>query len=148
MAPIIVFVIGVITILTIIIQGLQERDWQGMKDHRTKGLGFVREVRKLLEAMNHQVEGPGYATRFFGGKINAVHKDYFDCFDLISFDGKDFIGHQISTIENKAAKVHQIQALKMPGWVWARFSEGRRVGYRLFMIDGDKVEEGEIIWKG
>ena len=120
-----------------------------MKDHRAKGLSFVREVRGLLEAMNHQVEGPGYSTRFFGGRLNAVHKDYFSCFDLLSFDGLDFIGHQITTIENKAAKVNAIQANKMKGWVWCRFSEdNRKVGYRIFFVDSEKVEEGEIIWKG
>ena len=84
-----------------------------------------------------------------GGKVNAIHKDYFDIFDLISFDGKDFIGHQISTIENKAAKVRAIQNKGMKGWVWCRVSEiGRKVGYRIFLVDREIVEEGEIIWKG
>ena len=119
-----------------------------MPNARAKGLGFCREVKGLLEGMGHQVEGPGFKSAYFGGKVNAVHSDYFGVFDLFSFDGQEFIGHQISTLENKATKIRQIQALKMPGWVWGRFSEARRVGYRLFMINSEKVEEGEIIWKG
>ena len=98
--------------------------------------------------MGHKVEGPGYSTRFFGGKINAVHKDYFDCLDLFSFDGKDFIGHQISTIDNKATKVRAIQKAGMKAWIWCRFSESRRVGYRIFFVQPTQIEEGEIIWKG
>jgi hypothetical protein len=41
-------------------------------NNRAKGLIFCREVKKILEAIGHQVEGPGYTTAFFGGKTNAI----------------------------------------------------------------------------
>jgi len=114
---------------------------------RQKGLMWVREVRKLLEGMNHEVEGPGYKTAFFDNRVQPVHIDYFGIFDLISFDGNSFIGHQVSDLSHKAEKVHAIQEKKMKGWVWSRFDEGRKVGYRIFFVEPEKVEEGEIIWR-
>jgi len=117
------------------------------KNTRKKGLEWVREVRKLLEAMNHVVEGPGYGVAFFNNRMSPIHRDYFSVFDLISFDGNSFIGHQVSDLSHKAEKVRAIQAKKMKGWIWSRFAEGRRCGYRLFFVDPEKVEEGEIIWR-
>ena len=116
---------------------------------RAKGLGFCREVKGILQGMGHIVEGPGFKSLFFGGRVNAVHSDYFGCFDLISFDkntGK-FIFHQVSDLKNKARKVHEIQNAQMNGWMWARINKGRRIGYRLFIVTSDSVEEGEVIFK-
>lgn len=113
---------------------------------RQKGLFWVREVRKLLEGMNHVVEGPGYKTAFFNNRIQPVHSDYFGIFDLISFDGTHFIGHQVSDLSHKAEKVKAIQQKKMKGWVWSRVSNGK-VFYRIFIVEPDKVEEAEIIWR-
>ena len=63
----------------------------------------------------------------FGGKVIAIHQDYFGLFDLISFCDGRYYFHQISNLENKAAKVKAIQARKMSGWVWTRYDEGRKV---------------------
>lgn len=112
---------------------------------RKKGLSYVHEVKKLLLAMSHQVEGPGFKPAFFGGKLSVVHSDFFDCFDLISFDGKEYFGHQVSTLSNKSAKVKAIKAKNMPGWVWARTD--KPVGYRIFQVDRKgKVTEAKAIY--
>jgi len=115
---------------------------------REKGLQFVREVKKLLQAMGHEVEGPGYATKWFGGKVNAVHQDFFGVYDLFSYFGGRYIGHQVSTLANKSKKIKAIQECGHTGWVWCRFDHSRRVGYRIFFTSPTEVTEGEVIWLG
>jgi hypothetical protein len=56
----------------------------------------------------------------------VLHQDYFGLLDLISYCNGRYYFHQISTLENKAAKVKAIQAKKMCGWVWSRYDEGRK----------------------
>lgn len=118
-----------------------------MPNPRAKGISYVREVRKVLEAMQHQVEGPGYGLAFFGKSPRPVHKDYFGVFDLVSFyDGHVYL-HQVTDISHKAQKVKAIQEKKIPGWVWARCT-GHKIFYRIFSIDMEgKVEESEIRWR-
>lgn len=100
---------------------------------RSKGLSYVREVRRILEGMGQIVEGPGYKSAFYGGKLATVHADYFGCFDLISWDGINFVCHQVSTLTNKAEKVKALQARQMPGWVWCRTD--KPVGYRIWQVN-------------
>ncbi len=110
---------------------------------RKKGLGYVHEVKKILQAMEHQVEGPGFKPCFFGGRVSVVHSDYFDCFDLISHNGDSFIFHQVSTLSNKSAKIRAIQDKLMVGWVWCRVDDP--VGYRIFEVDWKgEVKETEM----
>lgn len=118
-----------------------------MPNNRAKGLIFCREVKKILEAIGHQVEGPSYTTAFFGGKTNAIHRDYFSIFDLISFFEGGYFFHQVSALGHKSEKIKAIQAKRMPGWVWSRVSNGK-VFYRIFDVkaSGD-VQEAEIRWK-
>lgn len=111
---------------------------------RGKGLAFCREVRKILEAMGHQVEGPGYATAYFQGAIHAIHRDYFGIWDLISFYENVYYFHQVSTIENKTTKIKAIQQTKLPGWVWCRVTEDNQTGFDVFVIDGPIIEEKEM----
>ncbi len=47
-----------------------------------------------------------------GRKVDAIHEDYFGLFDLISFCDGRYCFHQISTLENKAAKDKTTQAKK------------------------------------
>jgi hypothetical protein len=101
---------------------------------RQKGLNYVREVRKILESMGHIVEGPGYALAFFDNRMQAIHRDYFGIFDLISWDGIQLIGHQVSDIHNKSTKIKEIQGQQMSGWVWARGKKGRKVEWQLFIV--------------
>lgn len=116
-----------------------------MTSSRSKGLGYVREVIKLLEGMNHAVEGPGYASKWFNGRVNVVHKDYFNLFDLISYCDGVYYLHQVSDLSHKAEKVKAIKEKHFPGWVWCRTSEAGRIKYRLFFVQSDgTVEEGEI----
>ena len=115
-----------------------------MKDHRAKGLSFCREVRKILEGMNHIVEGPGYATAFFQGAVHPIHRDYFGLFDLISFYENKYYFHQVSTIKNKTTKIKAIQGMGMTGWVWCRVTEDNQTGYDIFIIDGPIIEEKEM----
>jgi len=51
----------------------------------------------------------------FGGKVIAIHQDYFGLFDLISFCDGRYYFHQISNLENKAAKVKAIEAKNKQG---------------------------------
>jgi len=111
---------------------------------RAKGLSFCREVRKILEGMDHEVEGPGYATAFFQGALHPIHRDYFSLFDLISFFEGKYYFHQVSTIENKSTKIKAIQAKGMAGWVWLRVTEDNQTGYDIFIIDGVIIEEKEM----
>jgi hypothetical protein len=115
---------------------------------RKKGISYVREVRKILEGMGHEVEGPGYATCFFNGRTQAVHKDYFSVFDLISWNRAEckFVGHQVSTLAHKAEKVKAIQKKGLHGWVWARYKDERKVGYRIFFVKPEYVDEGEVLF--
>jgi hypothetical protein len=115
---------------------------------RQKGLYFVREVKKILEGIGHEVEGPGYKAVWMGNRSVVVHSDYFGIYDLISYCDGVYYFHQISDIHNKSAKIKAIQKKNHKGWVWSRFSaEDRRVGYRIFFVS-DEVTEGEVIFKG
>ncbi len=114
------------------------------KSARSKGLNFCREVKKILEGMGHEVEGPGYATVFFQGAIHPIHRDYFSLFDLISFFEGKYYFHQVSTIENKSTKIKAIQKKKMNGWVWLRVNEDNQTGFDVFMVDPNCFIEKEM----
>ncbi len=113
-------------------------------NNRQKGLGWVREVRKILEGMGHIVEGPGYGVAFYQGSMKPVHRDYFGCFDLISFDTEkhEMIGHQVSDLPHKAAKVKAIQKAELAGWVWCRLDN--RLEYRVFIVGTGYCEEAQV----
>jgi len=115
-------------------------------NNRQKGILFCREVKKILEGIGHVVEGPGYGVAFYGGRMGPVHRDYFGCFDLVSFYQGSYFFHQISTLSNKAAKIKAIQDKKMNGWVWSRISNGK-VFYRIFIVNSGEIEEAEIRWR-
>ena len=118
-----------------------------MANTRQKGQIFAREVRRILEGANHVVDGPFYASKWFNGKINAVHTDIFNCFDLCSFFEGNYYFHQISIISEKSRKIKLLQEKALPGWVWCRVSNGR-VFYRIFIVKpGEEIEEAEIRWK-
>jgi hypothetical protein len=114
---------------------------------RQKGLQRVREVRKILEGLGHQVEGPGYSVAFFGGSMKPIHKDYFGVADLISYspDDKEFILHQVTDLSNKSAHVKAIQEMGLSCWVWCRL-EGK-VEYRVFFVTPDNVESGGVVFR-
>jgi len=117
------------------------------KSARSKGLDYVREVKKILEGIGHTVQGTMFKTVFFNGHLSPVHSDFFGVFDLISFDGKIFIGHQVSTEVNKSTKIKAIQEAHLPGWVWCRFSdEERGAGYEVWMVNGEEVTESEMTY--
>lgn len=115
---------------------------------REKGLTRVREVRKILEGMEHQVEGPGYSVAFFGGRMQPIHRDYFSVADLISYFGGKFILHQVTDLKNKSKHVRVIQDKRLPCWIWCRAKEGGKVFYRVFLVDSEgTLEEGLIQWR-
>ncbi len=109
---------------------------------RQKGLSYCREVRKIIEALGHTVEGPGYATAFFNGRMSPIHRDYFGLWDLISYYQGQYLFHQVSTLSNKSSKIKAITGKQMPGWIWCRVDHP--VGYRIFKVDqaGNVVETG------
>lgn len=118
-----------------------------MPSARSKGLDYTREVKKILEGIGHIVQGTMFKTVFFNGHLSPVHSDFFSCFDLMSFDGKIFIGHQVSTEANKSAKIKSIQEAKLPGWVWCRFTDDdEKVGYQVYIVDKDEVKECEMVY--
>ncbi len=118
-----------------------------MSNPRKIGLKFVNEVKKVLQGLGHEVEGPGNKVIWLPSGPIPIHADFFGCFDLISYFEGQFIGHQVSTLSNKAAKVKLIQGKNMPGWVWARVDD-IKIFYRVFIISQEgEIEEGQIQWK-
>jgi hypothetical protein len=75
----------------------------------------VREVRKLLEANGHIVEGPFYKNVFnpFRKVMIAVHYDPFSA-DLISWK-KGFELHQVC---ERGVKSRNIKQLQLTTWIW------------------------------
>ena len=119
---------------------------------RHKGLLYCSEVKHLLQLEGHKVDGPFFVSKFFGGKSNAVHKDIFGVADLISFLDGEIILHQVTVLNNKADKIHEIQKEKIyPIWVWCRIKESNKVGYRVFHLHyigaNFTIEEGNTRWK-
>ncbi len=104
-------------------------------NNRAKGLLSCREVRKLLEAQGYLVEGPGYKIQWMPTGYIPCHKDYFDAFDLITYRKGEMMGHQVTDLKNKAARVKKIEGLGLTGWVWARTKVKNRVVYRVFNGD-------------
>ncbi len=118
-----------------------------LKSSRAKGLDYVREVRKILEGIGHIVEGPGYGVAYFNARMNPIHKDFFGCFDLMSFNDGKYYGHQVSTQANKSTKIKTIQEANLPGWVWCRFTdEDGSVGYQVYVVERDQVVEMEMVY--
>lgn len=117
-----------------------------MTSARSKGLAWVREVRKMLEGMGHQVEGPGYAVAFYGGAMKPIHRDYFGIADLISFHNGNLYLHQVTDLSNKSTHVKAIQEKGLTCWVWCRVPT-RPISYRVFMVKGDSIEEAEVRFK-
>ena len=114
---------------------------------RQKGQIFCAEVKRILEAIGHVVDGPFYKSCWFNNRSNPVHCDIFGIFDIVSCYQGIYYFHQVSTLDHKANKVKAILDVKMSGWVWARVSNGR-VFYRIFIVKpGQEVEEAEIRWK-
>ncbi len=116
------------------------------KNRRKQGLNNVREVKKILEGIGHTVEGPGYGVAFYNHRMNPIHRDFFSVFDLMSYDGSKFIGHQVSTEVNKSAKIKAIQESNLPGWVWCRYSEDGTVGYKVYEVVGKMIIEHEMTY--
>lgn len=119
-----------------------------MKSAREKGLDFVREGRKILEGIGHIVEGPGYGLAYYKNRMNPIHKDFFGCFDLMSYCDSLYYGHQFTVKEHKSEKIKLLQEKKLPGWVWCRFTDedDGKVGYQVYIVNGDEVTESEMVY--
>ncbi len=112
---------------------------------RKKGIGYIREVRKILEGMGAVVWGPGYKPMWIKSGSMVVHEDYFNIWDLISYQYGHYEFHQVSTLHNKSAKIKAIQTAGMPGWVWSRVDNP--IGYRIFKVDSaGNVAETEMMF--
>ena len=118
----------------------------GRMNSRKKGLEWVREVKKLLEGLGHQIEGPGYGVAFYRGSMKPIHRDYFGIADLISFFNGAFFLHQVTDLSNKSTHVKAIQKAGLPCWVWCRVPT-RPISYRIFIVNGDRIEEAEARFK-
>ncbi len=105
---------------------------------RAKGLSACREVKRILQKMGYKIDGPSYGIAFFGGRSVAVHKDFFDCLDLISYKDGQYWGHQVTDLNNKSSKVRNLDKLGIKAWVWCRGKEGRKIVYRVFS-DGMEI---------
>ena len=112
-----------------------------MTSNRSKGLVYVREVRKVYSDAGYLVEGPGYDVMFFSGAMRPVHKDYFECFDLIVCKHNILSGIQVTTLENKSHRVAKLQEKGVSGYVWCRSRDGRKVEWRVFRVSDDDVVE-------
>lgn len=119
-----------------------------MKNARQKGLDYCREVKKILEGIGHpKVDGPFYGVAFFNNRMSPIHRDVMGHYDLLSFDGKILIGHQVSTDAHKAEKIKDLQGAGLPGWVWCRFSNpDQGTGFQVYVVNGQKVIEAEMTY--
>jgi len=108
-----------------------------MTSNRSKGLAYIREVRKILEVHGHTCEGPGYAPMWTPKGMIACHRDYFDVWDLLSFtDTNGIHGHQVCTKDNKLRNVKKIQAVGLSGYLWVRLPGGK---YDKYWVEKDKI---------
>jgi hypothetical protein len=114
-----------------------------MTSARSKGLNFVREVKKILEYKGYRVEGPGYGVCFYGGGMKPVHKDFFGVFDLLSYRQGKVSGHQVSTLTNKAVKVKALNEAHISGYVWCRAGKN---DYRVWWVPADVMETEEEVF--
>lgn len=96
---------------------------------RQKGLAGVREVKKILEAGGSKVTGPAYKPAFVGGRMIAVHCDFFGLFDLISLDNEgELHGHQVTVCpEHQSQKINALKKAAVPGKVWVKYPK-KKVG--------------------
>ncbi len=113
-----------------------------MPSNRAKGMSYVREVRKILEAKGYRVEGPGQKVIYINKKPISMHKDYFDGFDLLSYRETYIKGHQITTIENKSSRAKKMRDLGLIGYLWCRVKGPH---YRIWFIGW--AEEPEEIFE-
>lgn len=104
-------------------------------NNRAKGLSWCREVRDILKEKGYKVEGPGMGIIFVDGKTIPMHKDYFNCLDLLSYRDGVIRGHQVTDLSNKASHKHKMEDSGVVGWLWCRGKKGNRVEWRVF--DGD-----------
>ena len=105
---------------------------------RSKGLGLVRQVKIRLRNLGYLVEGPGYSTKFFNGRMNAVHSDFFGVYDLMAYRLGFITGHQVSTLSNKASKCKNLKDNGLAGYVWCHVERG---DWRIWFVDTDGQEE-------
>lgn len=118
-----------------------------MTSSREKGLDYSREVKKILEGIGHKVDGPFYGIAFYNGKMNSIHRDVMGVYDLLSFDGSQLIGHQVSSDRHKSEKIKAFQRARVPGWVWCRFSnDDHGTGYQVYIVDGERVIEAKMVY--
>lgn len=103
-----------------------------MSSARAKGLAWCREVKAILKERGYKIEGPGFGMVFVDGRTIPMHKDFFSCFDLISYKDGQFMGHQVTDAHNKAAHEHKMEEQGVQGWLWCRNKEGRKVYWRVF----------------
>ncbi len=99
---------------------------------RAKGLAACREVKKILQERGYKIDGPSYGIAFFGGRSVAVHRDFFDCLDLISYKDGQYWGHQVTDLSNKSKKIKALDEAGVQGWVWCRTKEKNKIKYRVF----------------
>jgi hypothetical protein len=104
-------------------------------------------VKRILQGIGHQCDGPFFVPVFYNESVNSVHRDIFGCYDLISFLEGKLIGHQVSTELHRGEKIKKLQEAGLPGWVWARFNnEDEGVGYEVYIVNGQEVIEAEMVY--
>ncbi len=115
-------------------------------NNRQKGLHRVREVKKMLEGLGHVCEGPGYSIAFFDGQMRPIHRDYFGVGDLISYHEGQFILHQVTDLSHKSKHLKAIQNKGLIAWLWCKIDQ-HRIGYRIFKVSQNSIEETEAVFK-
>ena len=103
-------------------------------------------MRGILTKSGFKVEGPGYTTAWFDGRIQVIHKDYFDVGDLISFKDGRFILHQVTDLSHKAAHEKIIDSEGLPCILWCK-TQDRERRWRTFSA-GREIDPREIVDSG
>jgi hypothetical protein len=110
---------------------------------RSKGRLFTNEVKSILEADGHIVDGMFYKSAWFAGRIHAVDTDIFGIADLLSYHDGIIYLHQVTDVGNKARHVKLITDKGIPVKLWCRTKEGRKVCYRVFNVSSNGFVEEE-----
>lgn len=120
---------------------------------REKGLDFVREVRTILKGMGKMVEGPKYKIMWVKDKRTQetkpiqIHEDFFNVWDLISWDKENgYVFYQVTTLAHWTDRKKLIEAAGLRGDIWGRDLIGGKVAYKRFFVGDGEAKEGEEVF--
>ncbi len=114
-------------------------------NNRQKGLMVCNEVKKILQGIGFDVEGPGFKSAFIPGHgAILVHKDYFDIYDLMIMGAHHIFGVQVTGDERKKKeKARAMSESGILGFVFFRLKGVPRgtPKFSVLLVRGDDIEK-------